>query len=104
MIGMLALCFKGCLVNGSNKEKQVTKFLLRFDSPYQITRILLEFSAYILDMPNQRNVFNTFHMSQLKRHHENDALMFPSRERARPSPVLTEDSLEEYAIDRIIDK
>jgi hypothetical protein len=91
-------------VNGSNKEKRVAKFLPRFDGPYRVTRTLPEFSAYTLDMPNQPNVFNTFHASQLKRHHENDSTMFPSRERAKPGPVLTEDGLEEYAIDRIIDE
>jgi hypothetical protein len=55
-------------------------------------------------MPNQPNVFNTFHASQLKRFHSNNPNLFPSREHEQPSPVMTADGLEEYAIEKIIDE
>ena len=63
-----------------------------------------EFSAYTLDLPNSPNIFPTFHASQLKRFNENDTSLFPSREHARPSPIMTPKGLEEYAIEKIIDK
>ena len=45
----------------------------------------------------------TYHMSKLKPHHANDASLFPSRELAQPSPILTTNGLEEYLINKIID-
>jgi hypothetical protein len=91
-------------VHAGNKEKWVAKFLPRFDGPYTITDVFPQFSTYRLDMPNQPNTFNMFHASQLKRHHENDCSLFPSRELGRPGPVLTSEGMEEYAIEKIIDE
>jgi hypothetical protein len=57
-----------------------------------------------LELPNSPNIFPTFHASELKRFVPNDSELFPSREHPRPGPVLTEDGLEEFTIDRIIDQ
>jgi len=82
----------------------VTKFIPRFDGPYKIVNNMPEFSAYTLDLPNLPNIFPTFHTLQLKRFTENDASLFPLREHISPSPIMTSDGMEEYAIDRIIDE
>jgi hypothetical protein len=83
-------------------ENRVAKFFPHFDGPYTITHAFPETSSYTLDMPNSE-VFPTFHASQLKRHHANDAEAYPSREYSRPGPVVTADGLEEYFVDEIID-
>ena len=49
-------------------------------------------------------MFPTFHASLLKRFIENDTSLFPSRELECPGPVMTGDSLEEYHIEKIVDK
>jgi hypothetical protein len=40
----------------------------------------------------------------LKWFNENDAILFPSCELKRPEPVMTENGLEEYHIERIVDE
>ena len=82
----------------------VAKFIPRFDGPYSIINSMPEFSAYTLDLPNSPNIFPTFHASQLKCFNENDTSLFPSREHARPSPIMTPEGLEEYTIEKIIDE
>ena len=88
----------------SGDPKRVAKFFPRFDGPYNIIDTFPEFSAYKLDLPNQPNVFPTFHASQLKRFNENNASLFPSREHPCPGPIVTSDGVEEYTIERIIDQ
>ena len=88
----------------ANDPSRVAKFIPRFDGPYNIVNSMPEFSAYTLDLPNSPNIFPTFHASQLKRFMENDGLLFPSREHARPGPIMTPEGLEEYAIERILDE
>jgi hypothetical protein len=83
-------------------EKRAAKFFPRFDGPYKVTHSFPETSTYTLDMPNS-DVFPTFHASELKRYQPNDATLYPSREYARPGPVLAPDGLEEYFVDEIID-
>jgi hypothetical protein len=83
-------------------EKRAAKFFPRFDGPYKITHAYPETSTYTLDMPNSE-VFPTFHASELKRFRPNDPSLYPSREHARPGPVLTADGLEEYFVNEIID-
>ena len=88
----------------ANDPSRVAKFIPCFDGPYNIVNSMLEFSAYTLDLPNAPNIFPTFHSSQLKCFTENDASLFPSCEHTRPSPIMTPEGLEEYAIERILDK
>jgi hypothetical protein len=84
-------------------EKRVAKFFLRWDGPYEVIKLHPEKSDYTLKMPASR-VFNTFHASELKRYRENDKELFPSQEYKRPGPIMTDDGVEEYLIDRIIDE
>jgi len=88
----------------ANDPSRVAKFIPRFDGPHNIVNSMPEFSAYTLDLPNSPNVFPTFHTSQLKCFTENNASLFPSREHAQPSPIMTPKGLEEYAIKRILDE
>lgn len=85
-------------------DKRVAKFMPRFDGPYTVVDAHPETSTYTLDLPNSPNIFPTFHASQLKTFHANDALLFPSREFPRPGPVVTEDGQLETFIERIIDE
>jgi hypothetical protein len=63
-----------------------------------------EFSAYTLDLPNLPNIFLTFHTSQLKCFTKNNTALFPSCKHISPSLIMTSDGMEEYAMDKIIDK
>jgi hypothetical protein len=83
-------------------ERHAAKFFPRFDGPYKIIGVHSETSNYTLDLPNS-NAFPTFHVSELKRFHENDPDLFPGRAHAQPGPVVGEEGLEEYAIEKIVD-
>jgi hypothetical protein len=85
-------------------RSRVAKFFPRWDGPFSVTAAFPETSSYSLHLPNSPNVFPTFHASLLKRFIENDPLLFPSRELGRPGPVMTEDGLEEYRIEKIVDE
>jgi hypothetical protein len=85
-------------------KSRVAKFFPCWDGPFTVTRSFPEMSSYSLDLPNSPNMFPTYHASLLKRHNKNDALLFPSRELERPGPVVTENGLEEYHIEKIIDE
>lgn len=82
-------------------EKRTAKFFPRWDGPYRITHVHPEASTYTLDIPT--NAFPVYHVSELKTHHANDPLLFPSRELTQPAPILTADGLEEYLVDEILD-
>lgn len=62
-----------------------------------------ETSNYTIDLPNNPDMYNTFHASQLKHHVANNDALFPSRRMEAPLPVVTSDGLEEHLIDQIID-
>ena len=85
-------------------EGRAAKFFPRYDGPYTIIDHFPKFSTYTLEMPNSPNVFPTFHASELKPHVANDASLFPSREHARPGPIVTAKGIEEYAVERIVDE
>jgi len=88
----------------ANDPSHVAKFIPCFDGPYDIVNSMPEFSAYTLDLPNSLNIFPTFHSSQLKCFTTNDVSLFPSHEHTWPGPIMTPEGLEEYMIERILDK
>jgi hypothetical protein len=100
---MLATLHCRCKFKAGDKSR-VANFFPCWDSPFTVTRSFPETSGYSLDLPNSPNVFPTYHASLLKRHNRNDASLFPSHELERPGPVVTENGLEEYHIEKIIDK
>lgn len=63
-----------------------------------------ESSIYTIDMPNAPLTYTTFHASELRPYFENDSSLFPSRELARPGPVVTADGEEEWLVEAIIDE
>lgn len=73
----------------------------RYDGPYTVTETHPEASTYTLDMPNSPNIYPVFHASEMLPYKENDAELFPSREFARPAPVLTDEG-PEWIVDEII--
>ena len=85
-------------------EKQVAKFMPRYDGPYTVIDINEEDSTVTLDLPNSPNIFPTFHTSVVVPYVENDATLFPGREFSQPGPVITEEGTEEYFIRDIIDE
>ena len=85
-------------------EKRVAKFLVRYDGPYKILRAYPESSVYTLDLPQHMNIFPTFHASLLKPWRSNDAELFPTRQHSNPGPILTEDGIEEWEVDSIVDR
>ena len=86
----------------NKNEKRVAKFMPRFDGPYRITVSNPKMSTYTLDIPKSPNTFNTFHVSQLRKHVPNDDVLFPARCLQKPPSILV-NRVEEYWVDRIVD-
>jgi hypothetical protein len=84
-------------------EKQVVKFMPRYDGPYTVTDAAPEISTVTLDLPDNRWMFPTFHTSQVLPFVENDTTLFPSHELECPPPVVI-DSEQEFFINRILDE
>ncbi|KAJ2925766.1 hypothetical protein H1R20_g11329, partial [Candolleomyces eurysporus] len=83
--------------------RRTAKFIPRFDGPYRVVKAFADTSSYTLDLPASSNIFPTFHVSQLKPFIANDSQNYPSREHARPGPIMTSEGAEEWWIDKIID-
>jgi hypothetical protein len=84
-------------------EKWAAKLFPRFDGPYNIIDTHVSTSNYTLELPNSPNTFSTYHASELKPFILNNSLLFPSCELSNPQPIVTEDSLEEFLVQDIID-
>ena len=84
-------------------KKWVAKFFPHFNGPYNIIDTHVSTSNYTLELPNLPNTFPTYHASELKPFIPNNSLLFPSRELLNPQPIVTEDSLEEFLVQVIID-
>lgn len=84
-------------------EKRVAKFMPRFDGPYTIADINHDASTVTLDLPTTAKLCPTYHTSEILPYNENDCTLFPSRELARPGSIVTENGVEEYYVDKIID-
>jgi len=83
----------------------VTKFLPHFDGPFLVTKSHPKKSLYTLELPNEPDRFATFHASLLCPHvPNNNNNLYPLHQLAQPGPIITEDSAEEWLIDRIIDE
>ena len=85
-------------------DKRVAKFMPRYDGPYTITRAFPESSVYELELPNHPHKFPKFHVSELHPFRANNPDLFPGREHTRPGPIVTEDGVEEWHIERILDQ
>jgi hypothetical protein len=84
-------------------KTHVTKFMPQHDGPYTVIHTFPEWSEYTLKLPNNPNTFPGFHAHLLKRYIPNNPLLFPDQEPACPRPVVTEDSTEEWYINKIVD-
>lgn len=82
----------------------VAEFMPRYDGPYTVTHSNASLSSYMLDIPNSLAKFNIFHISELRAFVPNNSSLFPSQEHFHPSPILTEDGLEEHLINHIVDE
>ena len=81
-------------------EHWTAKFFPRWDGPYHVTKTHTAASTYTLDIKS--NAFPVYHASELKPHLTNDSTLFPNHALARPGPILTEDGLEEFTVDQIL--
>ncbi len=84
-------------------DNRVAKFMVRYDGPYTILTANPDTSSYTLELPDSMNIFPTFHASLLKPFHSNDDTLFPSRAHPSPGPIITEDGVEEYEVESIVD-
>jgi hypothetical protein len=85
-------------------DNHIAKFMPCYDSPYTITNAHPETSTYTLDLPNSPNIFPTFHISQPRPYHKNNATLFPTQELPGPGPVVMEDGQLETFIEKIINE
>ncbi|RXW14484.1 hypothetical protein EST38_g11370 [Candolleomyces aberdarensis] len=100
------------LLSSRNRRKElkagdpnrVTKFLPRWIGPYTVVKANPNSSTYTLDLPGDSNIFPVFHGSLLKRYHENDDTLVPTRAHLRPPPLKFDDGSEEYFIEKILDE
>jgi hypothetical protein len=88
----------------ASDNSRIAKFSPCWDGPFTVTNAFPETSSYTLHLPNSPNVYPMFHASLLKWFNDNNASLFPSCEKERPGPVMTNDSLEEYHIGKIINE
>jgi hypothetical protein len=88
----------------SQDKNRVAKFMPRFDGPYTIIDANPTLSSFMLELLNSPGIFPTFHISELKRFTANDKTLFPSREHARPGPIVGPSGEEEWMIDEIVDE
>ncbi|KAF8871644.1 hypothetical protein CPB85DRAFT_1165012, partial [Mucidula mucida] len=68
-----------------------------------ITHTNPEQFSYTLNMSNSE-VFNTFHVCQLKRWFPNNDTLYPQRQHKRPGPIVTPKGMEEYYVECITDE
>ncbi|OJT04019.1 Transposon Tf2-7 polyprotein [Trametes pubescens] len=85
-------------------DHRVAKFMVRYDGPYTILHAHPDTSVYTLDLPPAMKIFPTFHSSLLKPFRPNDDERYPSRAHPRPGPIITEDGVEEYTVESILDR
>jgi hypothetical protein len=92
-----------CREYRSKDEKRIAKFMPRYDGPYTMTDTAPEISTVTIELPNNPQMFPTFHTSQVLPFVENDPMLFPSRELLKPPPIMI-DSQQEFFINRILDE
>jgi hypothetical protein len=83
--------------------KPAAKFFPRYDGPYKVIKAHVETLNYTLDLLNLLNTYPTYHTLELKAFINNDLDLFPDRKYAQPGPIVTDDSLEEFLVQEIID-
>lgn len=77
--------------------------MVRYDGPYRVKVAHPEMSSYTLDLLGDKKIFPTFHASLLKPYKPNDPDLFPSRELARPEPIVGDDGEDEWPVKAVID-
>lgn len=85
-------------------DNRVAKFMARYDGPFKITKAFPDTSTYTLELPHAMKIFPTFHASMLRRYRRNDDSAFPGRKVEQPPPVVTEDGVELWEVERILER
>jgi hypothetical protein len=87
----------------SRDKKHVAKFMPHYDRPYIITDTAPNISTITIDLPNNPQMFPTFHTSQVLSFVENNPSLFPSHKLSKPPPIII-NSQQEFFIDHILDE
>ena len=74
----------------------------RFYGPYFIADINHEASTVTLNLPPSSNIYPMFHTTEVMPYNENDWSLFSSHELAHPGTIITEDGIQEYYVEKII--
>ena len=82
----------------------VAKFMPKYDGPFKILEINEHCLTVKLDLPPKSKVHPVFHTSLILLYHENNPLLFPSHEFAKPQPVIDETGEEGYLVHDIVDE
>ena len=85
-------------------DNRVAKLMVRYDGPYTILEAWPETSTYRLDLPESSARLPVFHAALLRPFVANDGSLFPSRAHAQPGPIVTEDGVQEWYVERILDR
>ena len=91
-----------CRKYKNGEDTQVAKFMPRFDGPYVVISANEDASTVTLDIPNQPNIFPTFHTSLIKPFNENDNSKFPSHTLENPGLIIINGE-EEFFMEKILD-
>ena len=86
----------------NGEHTRVAKFMPCYDGPYVVISTNENASTVTLDIPNQPNIFLTFHTSLVKPFNKNDNDKFPSCTLEKPGPIIV-DGEEEYFVKKILD-
>jgi hypothetical protein len=86
------------------KDGRCTKFMPRFDGPYEVLEAYPDSSTYKLKLPLSSRSHPVFHASQLRLAFDNNDSLFPARELSPPTAIVTPEGDTEYFIERIIDE
>ena len=77
------------------------KFYSRYVGPFEIIKSQPKTSNYTLKLPDQFQIHPKVHARRLKRAHENNPTLFPSRVPPQPPPIDVEDN--QYLVEAVLD-
>ena len=93
------------LLNNKNiaSERPTRKLAHRWIGPFKIEAKFSE-NAYRLALPESMKIHPVFHVSLLKKYHENDPVAFSDRPPPEPPPPVDVKGQPEFEVEAILDK
>jgi transposase InsO family protein len=88
----------------TEKQRPLKKLQPKYIGPYEIEKVIST-TAYKLKLPHDLKMHPVFHISLLKRYHQEAPEKFPHRRRDPPPPVIYRDQDEpEFEVQEILNK